>query len=388
MSPVTPPRALLAALDAALARPPGTRLEDAQFNALATAAFAWQFERNRPYAAYCERRGRTPDRVTSWLDIPAVPTAAFKHAVLVAGRAADAEAVFRTSGTTRGEQRRGSHYVLDLSLYHCSLLPAFAAMVLPDGARLAMFSLVPPPRDLPDSSLAHMIATVMEQLGSRRSGWFASTAHGIAGDTLDEALHEAQRAGEPVCLLGTASAFVHWTDELLAKQRRYRLPAGSRLMDTGGFKGRGRDVGEDALRALYLERCAIPPTHCVNEYGMTELCSQFYDSTLFERVRSGAAGNRRKLAPPWVRTLVVDPETLEPLPAGATGLLRHVDLANLGSVLAVQTEDMGILVDDGFRVLGRAAGAEPRGCSLAMDELLLALQERGMQTTAQAEGRA
>jgi hypothetical protein len=38
----------------------------------------------------------------------------------------------------------------------------------------------------------------------------------------------------------------------------------------------------------------------------------------------------------------------------------------------VQTEDVGVEVDDGFRLLGRAAGAVPRGCSIAMDELLAA----------------
>jgi hypothetical protein len=109
----------------------------------------------------------------------------------------------------------------------------------------------------------------------------------------------------------------------------------------------------------------------VNEYGMTELCSQFYDDVLWTRF-AGMNRERRKVGPPWLRTLVVDPATLEELPHGTPGLLCHFDLANAGSVLAVQTEDMGVLSDGRLSLIGRAPGAEPRGCALALAELLAA----------------
>src|SRR5690606_32595439 len=162
-----------------------------------------------------------------------------------------------------------------------------------------------------------------------------------------------------------------------ARGARYRLAAGSRLMDTGGFKGRGREVGEEELRATYAELLGIPGDHVVNEYGMTEMCSQFYDNVLRDRVLRGTVRRRHKQGPPWVRTRVVDPETLEAVPRGEVGILRHYDLANLGSVMAVQTEDIGREVEGGFVLLGRAAGAPPRGCSIAMDLLLSAVEERG-----------
>ncbi len=87
---------------------------------------------------------------------------------------------------------------------------------------------------------------------------------------------------------------------------------------------------------------------------------------------AGAAGlgARRHVPPPWVRTRVLDPQTLSALPDGNPGLLCHFDLANAGSVIAILTEDLGIAVDGGFQVLGRVQGAEPRGCSIAMDDLL------------------
>ncbi|HSR42653.1 MAG TPA: hypothetical protein VLL48_10785, partial [Longimicrobiales bacterium] len=129
-------------------------------------------------------------------------------------------------------------------------------------------------------------------------------------------------------------------------------------------------------RALQ-DRLGVPTGRIVNEYGMTELLSQFYEPVMRDGApeADGDPSERRHVAPPWVRTRVLDPGDLGELPPGEPGLLCHVDLANAGSVAAVLTEDMGVAVADGFRVLGRAAGAEPRGCSLAMDELLGAAGE-------------
>ncbi|MFW6079384.1 MAG: hypothetical protein ACODAE_07185, partial [Gemmatimonadota bacterium] len=373
---------------------------------------AFQYRHNAPYAAFCRRRGVRPEAVDGWRDVPAVPTVAFKEIALVAGDPREAEAVFLTSGTTRGPERRGRHHVLDLSLYHASLLPNFAAHLLPEGEEMPLLSLVPPADQMAGSSLAHMIDVVIDRLGAEGSGWFAAVGSGIDVDALDGALRRFETDDRPVCLLGTALAFAHWLDALERRDLRYELPDGSRLMDTGGFKGRRREVPPERLRTRYRERLGVPPDRCVNEYGMTEMLSQFYDTVLRELVlgadtvgstsgaapapspargaappttseapgRSAAARSarqprpRRKRAPPWVRTTVVDPDTLEPLPYGETGLLRHHDLANLFSVSAVQTADLGREVEDGFIVLGRATGAQPRGCSIAMDLLLEAVE--------------
>lgn len=78
---------------------------------------------------------------------------------------------------------------------------------------------------------------------------------------------------------------------------------------------------------------------------------------------------RFKEVPPWVRTRILDPATLEEVPPGEVGLLTHYDLANCGSVIAIETEDLGFRIEEGFEVLGRAPGAEARGCSLTIEEL-------------------
>ena len=54
---------------------------------------------------------------------------------------------------------------------------------------------------------------------------------------------------------------------------------------------------------------------------------------------------------------------------GETGLIAVFDLANLSSTVHLLTEDLGALEPGGLRLLGRAAGAELRGCSLAAEEM-------------------
>jgi hypothetical protein len=136
-------------------------------------------------------------------------------------------------------------------------------------------------------------------------------------------------------------------------------------METGGFKGRSRSLPRLELYALLEERLGVALERIVNQYGMTELGSQFYDSVLVD-----AEGLRRKIAPPWTRVRMLDPETGAACAPGETGALFITDLANTGSVCAIQTADIGRQVGDGFEVLGRDAGAEARGCSIAADELL------------------
>lgn len=356
-------------------------LDDEGFNTLALRAFAYQFARNEPYRAFAERRGRVPGEISHWSEIPAVPTAAFKEVELVSGDPEKAEAVFRTSGTTEGAERRGEHYILDLTLYHASLLPNFAAYLLPDGAELPMISLMPPSSEMVDSSLAHMISVVLDRLGAVGSESHATVEGGIDEEGLSAVLRRYEAEGTPVCILGTSFSFVHWTDSLRARGERFELAPGSRLMDTGGFKGRSREVGADELRATYVELLGIREDHLVNEYGMAEMCSQFYDRILRDhyreeggtRVRAEVGPDRVKVGPPWVRSQVVDPETLEPVAPGEVGILRHYDLANLGSVIGIQTEDLAREVEGGFVLLGRTSGAPPRGCSIAMDILLEAV---------------
>jgi hypothetical protein len=136
-------------------------------------------------------------------------------------------------------------------------------------------------------------------------------------------------------------------------------PAETTLMMTGGFKGRIREVESETLRADVARAFGIEPARVIGEYGMTELTSQLYE---------GAPG--LYVESPTVRVVPVDGATLEPVSDGEVGLARIVDLGNVDSAVAIQTQDRVRRVSGGIELLGRAPGATPRGCSLALESLL------------------
>jgi len=346
-------------------REPEWRRDDARFESLALRLFAHQFEHCAPYRRFCEGRGLTPRSLRGSDEIPAVPTGAFKEIALTSFPLARARHCFRTSGTS--VRARGALHLDTLELYEASLLPSFRRHVLPDlpeGGRARIVVLAPSADEVPDSSLSHMFAVVLRELGDAASGWFVRGGE-LDADALLSALDAACAAATPVAVCGTAFAFVHALDALSRRGRGLVLPRGSRALETGGFKGRSRVLTRDELYGEIESRLGIPAARIVNQYGMTELGSQFYDSVL---VDPGAP--RRKLAPPWTRIRIVDPLSGEQRQGGREGAIVVQDLANTGSVFAVQTADLGVARGDGFELIGREPGAEERGCSIALDELL------------------
>ncbi|MBI3302800.1 MAG: hypothetical protein HYZ72_12110 [Deltaproteobacteria bacterium] len=313
--------------------------EGKDFNALALKVFAYQFYLNLPYQRFCLARGQTPETVARWQDIPVVPTVAFKELDLACG---PPEKIFLTSGTTRGQEKRGRHLVPDLRLYHASALAHFSACLLPDHRRLRMLALIPPPDALPTSSLTQMAEWVMTELGGEGSEYFIDAA-GVHLDAFIDAVARAQREGTPVCILAITSALVAFFDWCEAHGRQFALPGGSRIMDTGGNKGKGRLISRNGFLQSCWKYLKVAGYYCVNEYGMTEMASQFYDNVLYNRFRQSNEP-RYKIGPPWVRTLVVDPETLAE----------------------------GYTTGAGFEITGRAPGSEARGCALVLDEFLAA----------------
>ena len=276
----------------------------------------------------------------------------------------------------------------DLSLYRASLLPTARRFLRPEldappasglaaarreagtipGAHraepaLRVLALTPSPSDLPDSSLVFMLGTLAEAWDDGGGGFFARPDWSLDIDALREAIGQAQEEGQPVLIAGTAFAYMHWLD-MVRSSWLPPLPWGSRALETGGYKGRSREVPRHELHREIASIHGIAPDHIVNEYGMTELLSQFYEPVSWQgepaQGESAEGESPGHLGPPWIRTRILDPVLLQSVRPGEVGLLAHFDLANLDSVSAVLTEDLGVQVQEGFRVLGRMTGSEPR----------------------------
>lgn len=339
---------------------------DAEFDALALRLFAEQHAGNSAFRRFCQLRGVTPRTVRGWRDIPAVPISAFKEVTLSIAPADAAERVFMTSGTTRGDVR-GRHFHPTLAVYDASMAHNFARRFMQGVDRLRMAILFPDEQALPNSSLAHYLALAKSRFGTPDS-LHALGPDGLRLDALRQMLHEAQDSGAPCAILGASYSFVHLLDELARTGETFRLPAGSRLLDTGGYKGQARELPLDAFYDALASTFGVPRTHCINMYGMTELSTQLYD-------HGNAEVPSAKSGPHWIRSRLVDPLTGHDVPHGERGILVHCDLANFNSVTTILTEDVGVAVQGGFLLLGRAEGAQAKGCSLAVQEFLQAARQ-------------
>jgi len=362
--------------------------EQARFESLGLKVFRHQFDSVGPYRQYCMTRGVHPSEVNSLDQVPALSTVAFKYAELgdaVTPSEPRPPSVFMTSGTTAGRDERGRHRVPRLDIYRAAALGHLARMLFPDGARMEMLSLHPTADRMPESSLGQMISWMIEEFGAGDALCVADRKAVKIAPAL-EFLRSAQRRGKPVCIMGTTAAFGALCGELRTQSSRLVLARGSRLMDTGGAKGqsvplRPSQVVEHAQAFLGLD-----PALVINEYGMTEMCSQLYDVTSFNSCNSRnshrgdslqerpekrpeeRAEMRLKRGPAWLGVAAVDPASLRRVADGHPGLLRFFDLANVGSVSAILTGDLGVIQDGAVRVLGRAEDGEARGCALGIEQ--------------------
>jgi hypothetical protein len=349
-----------------LIRQPRVPIPDPLFNDLARHLFRLQYQHVDPYRTFVKARGLDPEQVQDWKAIPAIPTTAFKELDWTSLPSNQRERVFHSSGTTRQPPSRHFHIRQSLALYEASALSWFQLHLSPQCNTLPfVLALTPAPELVPHSSLVHMLDAIrradpkgaFDFVGAldEKGGWR------IDAEAIQAVLLRLAAESRPVALLGTAFAFVFLLEHLVERGTRMTLPPGSRVMETGGYKGRSRELPKETLHRLMEEHLGLDAADIVSEYGMTELSSQAYDHSAGHPV---PAGPRRFRFPPWARALIVSPETGLEVAEGETGLLRVFDLANVRSVAAIQTEDLATRHDDGFELHGRASGAEPRGCSL------------------------
>lgn len=333
--------------------------DEALFTSFALEIFQFQYDHNTPYRLWCQHLGiDQPESVTSWQKIPAVPTSSFKDSGLELNCFPRdlLNTIFKTSGTTSDQQRRGEHGFYSTALYQHSIVSAWKQLHLPDT--LPSLYLTQSPTDAPESSLSHMMGILSKTSLSATSEPFFISAEGQLDNS--RFIKICQSLDQPVFILGTALAFLNIIEN--SDSDTLPLPPGSYLFETGGFKGSGRQLDKSELYKRLNHAFKVPLTQIINEYSMTELSSQFYTQGL----------DQPHAGPHWTRIQVIDPETRQAAASGQTGHLQILDLANLGSVASIRTEDLTIATEthDSFQLIGRDPSALPRGCSRSADEII------------------
>lgn len=311
---------------------------DADFVQAALQTFGYQYQHNQVYQRFCTLLGRTPDKVRQLTDIPFLPIEFFKSEAVYCGNERPTT-VFTSSGTTGSQTSR--HYVKDPTVYQQSFRQGFADFY-GNIEEYTVLALLPSYLERTGSSLITMVADLIERSGSADSGFYLNEY-----DLLAEKLTSLDRSGRKVLLIGVSFALLD-----LVETHRFQLK-NTIVMETGGMKGRRKELIREELHAILCEGFGVEHIH--SEYGMTELLSQAYSagSGLYESVR-------------WLKVLIRDTnDALSYQRPLKTGGINLIDLANIHSCSFIATQDLGRLHPDGkFEVLGRFDNADIRGCNL------------------------
>ena len=315
---------------------------EGDFAAISLEVFRYQFEQNPAYRNYCESLGKTPESVSIWQEIPAVPTDVFKlpNTAMRCFPATEAKEFFLTSGTTR--EVRGKHEYRDLELYEASIKGAWRELDLPEIRKPWYFS--QRAQDAPHSSLVRMF-----ELLDKEGEWLID----VEGNLLSEKFSPNGAAA----VLGTSLALLRFCEE----SEPVKLIDGSWIFETGGSKGLRKSHSPTDVRQRLSNHFSIPESRILNEYGMTELFSQFYKW-----------GNEEShQGPAWTAIRVMDVFSGKPAAEGEIGYLEIIDLANLDTVSAIRTQDLAIATGErSFILIGRDPAAVARGCSRGVDDVL------------------
>ncbi len=306
--------------------------------------FHYQYECNPLYNEFVKRLNINPAQVTRIIEIPFLPIQFFKTSTVKSG-IFDVEAIFESSGTTA--QVTSSHHVKDLSLYKTSFTKTFE-QYYGKASTWCIMGLLPSYRERQNSSLVMMVDELAKASGHPLSGFYLDNR-----DKLYQALIHNEIRQQPTLLIGVTFA-------LLEMAAQYKLQLShSVIMETGGMKGRGRELTRDEVHKILQDAFGTQQIH--SEYGMTELLSQAYAK------KDGLFNTPR-----WMKVMVRDEDdplsVTEPnllMKKPATGLINVIDLANIHSCAFIATDDIGRLHPGGeFEVLGRADKSDIRGCSL------------------------
>ena len=318
------------------------KVSGSNFEALALKVFAYQARHNSIYAQFLELLRVTPAEVRQLTDIPCLPISCFKHHDLRTAQWA-AERHFSSSGTTATTTSK--HALRDPDWYRYHARRAFVQQYGPLD-QFAVLALLPAYLERQGSSLVFMADDFIQQSRQPDSGFYLHNY-----DQLLSTVQRLIKAQKPILLLGVSFALLDLAD--LRQWQGLQLPEGSIVMETGGMKGRRRELTRAELHH-HIQR-AFPAQSIHSEYGMTELLSQAY---------APQAG--RFFTAPSLRVLCR--ELSDPLmhcPTGRTGALNCIDLANFDTISFIATDDLAKVYADGsFEVLGRMDHSDTRGCNL------------------------
>ena len=312
-------------------------VDDKNFEQIAFEVFQFQYINNNIYKSYCDLLKKTPSNIGDISGIPFLPISFFKsHSVMCTKKY---DKVFHSSGTTN--ENLSKHYVSDIHIYEQSFLKNFIDNY-GDPKDYVILGLLPNYMENENSSLIYMVNNLIELSESNDSGFFLKEY-----DFIIEKMKSLARENKKIILIGVSYALLDLTE---SKNLNFENTI---IIETGGMKGRRREMIKKELHETLKERTGLKKIH--SEYGMTELLSQAYSK-----------GDGIFSCPNWMRVYIRDINDPNFLYSNnKSGGINIIDLANINSCSFIATEDMGSLHKNGnFEIMGRIDHTDTRGCNL------------------------
>lgn len=337
----------------------GVEADVPDFNDYCLRMFALHYQVNAIFREFCDAKKVKPGDISRWQDIPLVYNDVFKTHLVASFPLEKSVMACLTGGTTsltqrgrifRDEDGKRLVFSANRQMTGSYLFPDFT-----DGKRCRILILAPSPELAPSMGMAIGMEQTRLAFGTPDS-MFLLGKSGVDVNALIKALRESEASGVPVALIGATSAYVYFFQACRRKKMSFRLPPGSRICDGGGYRGRFGIVTREDYYAMVREILGIPGSHCVNVLGEAETATNLFDDSLRRCVKGLPQRKRTRPVPPWSRVLAMSIDDLKPLPDGEVGLLAHWDLANVPTVLAVITDNLGYTTDNGTgcEMVGRA----------------------------------
>jgi phenylacetate-coenzyme A ligase PaaK-like adenylate-forming protein len=309
------------------------------FEEQALALFRYQARHNPVYRQYLEFLQVRPEAVADIYQIPFLPIEFFKTQQVKTGSFTP-QVVYLSSGTTR--QSRSHHYLPDDAFYKAHSRRIFEAFYGPLTDYIFL-ALLPSYLEQGHSSLVAMVDYFVAQSGQQLPGFYLHDLEALLSN-----IDRARLSGKKIVLFGVSYALLDLAEKVRPGSLQQVI-----IMETGGMKGRRREMVRQELHAILQAAFGVSSIH--SEYGMTELLSQAYSQ-----------GEGLFRAPDSLKVLLRDPN--DPLTVDSafkTGGINIIDLANVDSCAFLETKDIGRLHADGrFEVLGRFDNSDIRGCNL------------------------
>lgn len=326
------------------------------FQDLALEVFRFQYAQNPIYRQYAQSLKKTPNVVDRIEKIPFLPIELFKSHQILSGPQ-EPQMVFASSGTTSTETSK--HYVSDLSLYETLSRSTFEQFYGP-LTDYHIFALLPSYLERNNSSLVYMVQNFIYHSFSTLGGFFLDNPLEMVRQITDAAKDKRK-----VLLLGVTFALLDLAENREASEVLKSVSHKLTVMETGGMKGKRKELIREELHEQLTEAWSVPTIH--SEYGMTELLSQGYSK--------GAGWFSLPKSMKVLIREINDPFSFYPHFAVGekqdsihqkTGGINVIDLANIDSCSFIETKDLGVFSSDydQFSISGRFDNSDLRGCNL------------------------